>query len=258
MKKHFLFQLIFAFAALGFSQSLNAQKISLGVRGGILINNMEINDAFDDGYENKGVTGLQFSVPLEIAFGNMFAIQPEIMYGSHGVKLTIEETGTDNGITYSVKNEIALKINTLEIPVVAKVKFGSNKLKFNVFAGPSIGFGMNGEGKVKFSYKEVAANGTVLDEESESETLDAKFVKDNYDENDLDEDEFPLSKTNLNLHFGAGVAYNIGKASLFFDARYILGLSDHFPDYKDAYPDEKTEAKSRRIGLSAGVMFPLN
>jgi Outer membrane protein beta-barrel domain len=256
MKKQSFFQLIFAFVALGFCQSVNAQKISLGVRGGVLINNMELSNSFGIEYDNKSVTGLQFSVPLEIAFGNMFSIQPEIMYGSHGFKLTYEESETDSGVTESETVESVIKINTLEIPVLAKFKLGSSKLKFNVFAGPSIGFGMNGEGKYKYSYA-VTENGTVIEEEIERAVLVAKFVKDGYDENDLDEDEFPLRRTNLNLHFGVGVAYNIGKASLFIDARYILGLSDHFPDYKDAYPDEKDEAKSRRLGLSAGVMFPL-
>ncbi|GEM_PF-1172109 len=258
MKKQTFFQLFFTLLVLGFYQTTNAQ-ISIGVRGGMLINKMELDFFdFDDEYDNESVTGFQFAVPVEIALGEMFAIQPEIMYGSHGTSLVYSESETDMGITYMYDEEITFKINTLEIPVLGKLKFGSSKLKFNILAGPSLGFGMNGEVKVKYSYREEDANGNLIDSDSDSETLDGKFVKDGYDEDDLDDDKFPLNKTNLNLHFGGGVAYDLGKASIFLDARYILGLNDHFPDYVDADSDEKVTGKSRRIGLSLGVMFPLN
>ncbi|MFN0176327.1 MAG: outer membrane beta-barrel protein [Saprospiraceae bacterium] len=180
------------------------------------------------------------------------------MYGSHGHRLTDSGSETFMGITETYDEKITFKINTLEIPVLGKVKFGSNKLKFNILAGPSFGFGMNGEVKLKYSYSVEDANGNVIDEDSDSETIKGKFLKDGYNEDDLDDDEFPVSRTNLNLHFGGGVAYDLGKASIFLDARYILGLNDNIPDYEDADSDEKISGKSRRIGLSLGVMFPLN
>lgn len=258
MKKQTFFQLFFILLALGFYQTSNAQ-ISMGVRGGMLINNMDL-DFFDldADFDEENVIGAQFAVPVEIALGDMFAIQPELMYGSHGHRLTYSETFEELGITYTSDQKITFNINTLEIPVLGKVKFGSGKLKFNILAGPSFGFGMNGEVKAKYAYTAEDANGDIIDEDSDSESLDGKFVKNNYDEDDLDDDEFPLSKTNLNLHFGGGIAYDLGKASIFFDARYILGLNDHFPDYEDADSDEKITGKSRRIGLGLGVMFPLN
>ena len=258
MKNQTFLQILLTVLSFGFYQTTDAQ-ISIGVRSGMLINNMDMDiPEFDEDYEFESVTGFQFAVPVEIALGEMFAIQPEIMYGSHGTRSTINETFEELGFTYTSEEDLTIRINTLEIPLLGKVKLGSSKLNFNLFAGPSMGFGINGEAKVKYSYRVEDTNGNVIDSDSDRETLDGKFVKDGFDEDDIDEDEFPLSKTYLNLHFGGGVGYDLGKVSIFLDARYILGLSDNFPDYKDADSDEKVTGKSRRIGLSLGVMFPLN
>ncbi|MBK6997160.1 MAG: PorT family protein [Lewinellaceae bacterium] len=257
MTKQVFYQIFCTLFALIFYQTTNAQ-ISIGVRGGILLNNMEMDfPEWNNGYDPEGVTGSQFAVPVEIALGDMFALQPEIMFGSHGTNLALNQTQEEMGIKYTSNFNITIKINTLEVPLLGKVKFGSNKLKFNILAGPSIGFGMNGEAKYKYTYRAENTNSGEIEEESGRESRDGKFVKDGFGEDDVDEDEFPLSKTYLNLHFGGGVAYDFGKASIFLDARYILGISDNFPDYKDADSGEKLTGKSRRIGLSLGVMFPL-
>ena len=255
-KKIFL-PLAFALLLLGAYQNASAQ-ISVGIRGGILINNMKVDPLEDEEPEPDAITAFQVAIPVEIAIGEMFAIQPEIMYGSHGFKQEYDESGTEGGISYTSKGTTKFVENTLEIPVLAKVKFGPENLKFFVLAGPSVGFGMGGEVKLKYSDRAVAADGTVVYDESGSETIDVKFVKDGYDEDDLDEDEFGVSKTNLNLHLGLGLSFAVGPVNLFVDGRYILGLSDHFPDYKDADNDDKYTGKSNRIGISAGVLFPLN
>ncbi len=147
MTKQVFYQIFCTLFALIFYQTTNAQ-ISIGVRGGILFNNMEMDfPEWNNGYDPEGVTGSQFAVPVEIALGDMFALQPEIMFGSHGTNLALNQTQEEMGIKYTSNFDITIKINTLEVPLLGKVKFGSNKLKFNILAGPSIGFGMNGEAK---------------------------------------------------------------------------------------------------------------
>ncbi len=257
MTKQTFFQIFCTLLALNIYQTTNAQ-ISIGVRGGMLMNNMDMDyPELNGAYDPEGVTDFQFAVPVEIALGDRFAVQPEIMFGSHGTNLALNETQEEMGIKYTSNFDITIKINTLEVPLLGKVKFGTSKLKFNILAGPSIGFGTNGEAKYKYTYRAENTSSGEVEEESGRATRDGKFVKNGFDGDDIDEDEFPLSKTYLNLHFGGGVAYDFGKASIFLDARYILGLSDNFPDYKDADSGEKLTGKSRRIGLSLGVMFPL-
>ncbi|MFN0176328.1 MAG: hypothetical protein ACKVU0_16915 [Saprospiraceae bacterium] len=76
MKNQTFFQLFFTLLVLGFYQTTNAQ-ISIGVRGGMLINNMDLDISdLDEDYDDENVLGTQFAVPIEIAISDMFAIQP--------------------------------------------------------------------------------------------------------------------------------------------------------------------------------------
>lgn len=257
MKKQAIFQLFFAFLALG-SYQISYAQISIGARAGILINNLDIDPLEDGEPKPESKIGFQVAVPVEIAIGDIFAVQPEIMFGSHGAKQKGSDTSTEGGFTSVSEFESDVQINALEIPVLAKARFGPESIKFNVFAGPSFGFGISGEGKVKSSVKVTDPTGAVIFDESADETLDAKFVKNDYDSADVDENEIAISKTNLNLHMGAGVSIMLGKASLFLDARYILGLSDLSPEEDGTSKEDEVTVKSNRIGISVGVLFPLN
>ena len=236
----------------GFSQS-----ISVGVRAGALLNNVSL-DPEDSDVNPKMLFAPQIAVPIEIAFGDMFAVQPEIMYGSHGYKVEESETTTEGTVTIRSKIDGKLKANTLEIPLLAKVKFGTELLKFHVLAGPSIGFGLSGEAEATGNIVATEnTTGEVVFEEEFSEKGDLKFVGNDYDPNDVNDDQLPFAKTNINAHLGAGVNLKLGSATLFFDARYILGLSDLSPKAEGESDDDHTKTKGNRIGLSVGVLFPL-
>ncbi len=257
MKKQALTLVFHGLLLLLVLQNGFAQSISVGVRAGALLNNVSL-DPEDSDVNPKMLFAPQIAVPIEIAFGDMFAVQPEIMYGSHGFKLDESETFTEGTVTFRTKTEGKLKANILEIPVLAKAKFGTELLKFHVLAGPSVGFGLSGESEATGSA--VATDNTtgeVVFEEDFSEKGDLKFVGNDYDPDDLADDESPFAKTNINAHLGAGVNLQLGSATLFFDARYILGLSDLSPKAEGEPDDEHTKVKGNRIGLSVGVLFPL-
>ncbi|MFN0035387.1 MAG: outer membrane beta-barrel protein [Saprospiraceae bacterium] len=150
------------------------------------------------------------------------------------------------------------EVTSLEIPVLGKVKFGSESLKFYALVGPSFGFGTGGKIKSEGSIVVRDDMGGLLFETPLDAEAKAKFVKNGYDLGDVNDDEFAASKTNFNLHLGAGLGFDLGGASLFLDARYILGLSDLSPEPKDTAKEDEVTIKSRRIGVSVGVMFPLN
>ncbi len=233
-----------------------AQSIQIGVRAGILLNNVTI-DPDDEDVSPKMLLAPQVAIPIEIGIGDMFAVQPEIMYGSHGFKLDESSTTTEGNVTVRSSAEGKLKANTLEIPLLAKVKFGSETLKFHALAGPSFGFGLSGKFESKGSVVATDDTGTVLFEASFDDEGDLKFVGNDYDETDLGDDATPFAKTNLNLHLGAGVNFMMGSATLFFDARYILGLSDLSPKAQGETDDEHVKIKGNRISVSVGVLFPI-
>ena len=257
MKKQTIFQCFLVLLTAGFCQIAVAQ-ISVGVRGGISLNNLDQEPLEDGEPKPESAVSYQFAVPIEIAFGDLFAVQPEIMYATHGAKQEVTNTVTTLGLTNTSSYKADHSISALEIPVLAKVKFGTESLKFHVLVGPSFGFGLNGKSVVKSNYRIVDANGNVFTEGSSDYDLKAKFVKDGYDAADVSIEEIPVAKTNFNLHAGAGLGFDLGGPTVFLDARYILGLSDLAPDSDGTTKDNETTTKSNRIAVSLGVMFPLN
>ncbi len=233
-------------------------QIKVGIRGGIILANLDVDPTDTDDPDYKSITGFQIAVPVEIGLGSMFAIQPEIMYGMHGTRIDESFNDTEGGLTTVGFEKVDLRINTLEIPLLAKVKFGSDEFKFHLLAGPSFGFGLSGKSKGEYSFKTTAADGTVIFDESGNETSKAVFLKDNYKADELNNsDDFPVSKTNLNLHLGAGLNVHVGQMTIFLDGRYMLGLSDLIPDEEGTVEADRVTVKSRRIGISAGLLFPL-
>ena len=208
----------------------------------------------------KNVTGIQVAIPVEIALNEMFALQPEIMFGAQGARLEESEKATENGFLSESEIKATIQAQYLEVPVLGKFIFGSEAIKFHVLAGPSFGFGIGGKAKTEGFARltEVATGKVILDEKFDNEESDVVFVKDGYDANDVKENETPFSKTSINLHLGAGVGVNVGRMTVFVDGRYILGLNDLTPEQKDTPDANKTTGKGRRIGISAGILFPIN
>jgi hypothetical protein len=256
MTKQTLRTFIFCFFLSAFGGNAFAQ-ISIGVRGGLTINTLAIDPLIEGESTPKSVPGFQAAIPIEIGIGEIFAIQPEIMFGSHGVEREASDSGTLFGVTTSVRVNSKGLVNALEIPVLGKAKFGSETLKFFVLAGPSVGLGLGGESTTE-SYTKVEFGGAVVSESSSNEKLKPVFVNDGYENSEVDSDEFPVVPLNFNLHAGAGVAIDLDILSIVLEGRYILGLNDLLPDPAGTADADKTTWKSRRIGFSAGIMFPLN
>ncbi|MBC7777344.1 MAG: PorT family protein [Phycisphaerae bacterium] len=251
MTKQISFLLLLPFLGLCFCQTSQAQ-ISVGVRGGFLLTSIDKSPLADGEPAPDVIGAFQVAIPVEIAIGNIFAIQPEIMYGSHGgVQRDINE-GTALGFTVTETSKIRYSVSALEIPLLAKAKLGSETLKFHVLAGPSFGFGLNGKYLDDRNYVTTLADGTVIDERTTNVDFKAKFLKDGYQAGELASDEFAVTPTNINLHFGAGISVNLGGPFLFLDARYILGLNDLRPEAEGDTNDYVY--KSKRIGVSVGVM----
>lgn len=230
-------------------------QVSIGVRGGLLFNNFDKKPLGENEPKPERKTAYQLAIPIEIGFGGFFALQPEIMYGSHGGIQQDRNTVVDGIFTYITEFKADYTINTLEIPLLAKAKIGSETFKFYFLAGPSFGFGLNGKSDVHTYAQASSILGTF--EQTTDETFTAKFVEDGYDPPTVREKEFPVAKTNLNLHLGTGVVLDFGNLSIFADARYLMGLSDFTPDARDTPEADKITTRSRRVGLSVGLMVPL-
>lgn len=157
----------------------------------------------EDAKFNLGFTlGVGFNFPIG---EGAFSLQPELNFIQKGAKY---EEGD-----YSEK----LKLNYLEIPILAKATFGE-VTKFYVNVGPSLGYGLNGKVKVK--------------EGSLEEDFDVNFG------DEVDEIE---KRMDVGLQLGAGV---IIAEKIMIDLRYGLGLTSL---------NEESKVKNNVLQFTVGV-----
>jgi len=154
-------------------------KTRFGIRGGGIISKTDFENTDDPAEDPQSKIGADLAVLCAIPIGGgFFMLQPELHWMQKGYKLEDIVTGDD----------IASTLNYLELPLLLRLNFGGS-LKIFGFAGPSIGYLLDGE----------------LNTATES----------------LDATEF-LEQTEYNAHIGLGV----GLGTFEVDVRYIAGLTD--------------------------------
>lgn len=86
----------------------------------------------------------QGGVVADIPIATHFSVQPAILYSAKGYSLNLEEV-LQGGVLVERKAQIKLKLNYLEIPVLAlyKTELGEG-VKFFGGLGPYVGIGING------------------------------------------------------------------------------------------------------------------
>lgn len=206
------------FATLSFAQNAFGGKV------GINISNWN-GDTEDLGEDFKSNIGLQIGAVAQIGINDMISIQPEIVFIQKGTKSEGEEDFLGDVIKY--KDQIIF--NYLEVPILVKVVLGGNEgAGFFVTAGPSFGYALSGKTKSEY-------------------TINGETEKDE-DSIDFDEDD-GFARFELSASLGAGVNIPVGPGILFFEARYLLGLSD-----LDSDEDDFT-IKNGGIGIGAGILI---
>lgn len=221
-------------AAMGMALAAEAQTVSIGPRVGVNFATVratdgdeEIRDAYNDAVENNA--GIQFGAVVNFGVSDMFSIQPEVLYSQRG--FTAEESLFEDEPLGDIS--IDMRMNYLEVPVLAKLSFGGENVKGFVTAGPSVAYWMSGKTKTSFAGEE----------EEEDYEFDDEYV-DGVKENRLD----------IGASIGVGMAYRLGPGALNLDIRYGFGLSD-IAKYEDDRPDDEPKGSHRVIGLSLAYLF---
>lgn len=215
-----------------FSAFQSFAQLSIGARAGARFATM---DGFDDAIfdedgvnlETNALIGVETGAIIAYQFSPLFSLQGEITYVQKGTELAFEETFL--GETFAGKNII--RVNYLEFAPLAKFTFGDGMVGAFIQAGPSIGYGLNGELEMS-----ATVNG-----ETETEVEDLDF----------EDDEF--SRTDFGAIFGAGVTFNLGTVNLFVDGRYNLGFTNNYSG--DDEPE--IDVTNRGVSATVGVLIPL-
>lgn len=209
------------FVALIGSTTLSiAQDINVGVRLGVISTKLTVDDDDLDFDEiSKRNTAISFAIPLEVKISDKFSFQPEFAFVSKGFRAVIDER---KDLDYYAS--ITTKINYFEVPLLAKANFEQDKLRFSVYAGPSLGFALNG----KFKYYE-------------------------NDEGDIDRDtdkidiaDSDINRIEIGLNLGGMASYEVGPGRAFVDLRIQTGITKVADDLR-----------SNVFGLSFGYLIPL-
>ncbi len=88
---------------------------------------------------NDILVGMQIGVATEIMLNDRFSIQPELLYTQKGSLLISNYGAFNNPVPYFNEYTTTTRLHYLEIPVLAKMKFGKGNFKFYLGAGLSAG-----------------------------------------------------------------------------------------------------------------------
>ncbi len=179
--------------------------------------------------------GAQVGVAANFGFGDNLALQPALLYSQKGYRVDLEYT--DNGRTFTYEDK--QRLSYLEIPVNFVYTSGGDE-GLQVFAGPYVGFGLNGKSEEK---SQTLINNTTVTTEREADTEFVDKVG-----NDNKKDYF----RRLDVGATFGVGYKTGPIQV--QLGYGLGVSNLTPNDKDNKEPEDT-TYNRNLQLTLTYFF---
>jgi hypothetical protein len=207
-------------------------QFSLGLRGGLNIGKVYTTDALDALTPDfQSINGPTIAAVAEYSISRNFAIQSELGFTRKGFKIREDFDVNLFNVPVPVGATAESRFSYLEVPLLAKVKFGDDVVHGYVTAGPTFGYATSGRLITR-------ANALI---------------------------EFKVSDTNINLDainyerfevggaVGAGLGFTTGFGQLFVDARYTRGFTEL---YDIPVVDERI--RNQGFALSAGFLVPLS
>ncbi|MGA0559845.1 porin family protein [Larkinella sp. VNQ87] len=169
----------------------SGKGLSIGIRGGVnaLLNEYVPTSDLEGSGQSETAPGFTGGLVINYGIGNVFSIQPEILYTRRAVKFA----GEDQGQTFSVQ----ASVNAVEVPLLLKLSFG-RKTRFFVNAGPYASYALDARTKVVF------AGETLLDEKIKPEDNNGRI-------------EYGVTG-------GLGVSIPAGPGSILVEGRYHYSL----------------------------------
>lgn len=140
-----------AFLGFCFANAQDKKDMSYGVKGGLNISSITNSDVEE--MESSSLVGFHIGLFGEFMIADKFAIQPELLYSTQGVKLE----------RYGEKAD--LKVDYINIPVMAKYYVAKD---FSLEFGPQVGFLVSAELK----YDEVSVD---IDDSTKSTDFSLNF-----------------------------------------------------------------------------------
>ncbi|MEO1262273.1 MAG: porin family protein [Bacteroidota bacterium] len=219
--------------ALVFAFSATAQTVSFGLKTGVQSANVKVPGFIGDISQIpdfKSITTFNVGAVSEIGLHKNFAIQPELTFTQKGFKLSEDFDVNLFNVPLPIGATAVTRFNYLEMPLLAKAKFGNERSNFYLLAGPTIGYAMSGK----------------LD------TRAKLLIELDLFETPIDLDAVGYQRWEIGGMAGAGVSFNTGGGSqLFFDVRYSHGFSQPYD-----IPVVRERVQHNSIGVNIGFTVP--
>lgn len=205
---------------------------SVGVQGGATCNTLNTDNgyAYDRHYTSKW--GATFGIPVRYDFNSWFGLQSE-------VSVTYKNYGIERSWAYA-SNYYDFTNTYLDIPVMARFKFGSEKIYGYALAGAYVGAWLNSHIK--------GAQMRYFDQSEENEEHFGGYKFDETYEFDSRRD----NRFDAGITAGLGVQYAINsRFGVFGEVRYSYGLTDTQKDYmRNKFP-----RYNNTLALQIGVTY---
>ena len=242
MKKTII-ALLLSLPFVGFSQSSDYvyPHFKLGFRGGL---NLTSLTDFDNNlnYSLQGSSGIYYSpasqsfgpalnagLAAQIAFSPLFSLQPEANYFQGGGDYSLTVFGGSTSGTIDMR----VRLNYIQIPLLAKLSLGNGNVKFNLFGGPAFAFTLNGK----------------MTAEAKAMGNSRTFSQ------DLKVEDGGLSSLDVQAVVGAGLTIEAGSGDFIIDLRYIRGFSDINNYGNMPIPSFIKPNYNSVIGINVGYLF---
>jgi hypothetical protein len=245
--------ILFSIAILMLSQATYAQ-LQVGGSVGIGIADTYFNDLEVYSNDLENLIYFQANLALEKPLKGRFSFRPELMYAKHGVDYDDKVTTSDQLFDYNVHTQGQIKLHTIEMPLLIKMRLGDNKFQAHLFAGPSIGVGMASSSKVPYFSKTTDRIFGTVETAEGSKTMYSIILKDGYNKDMLGDDKVPFNRFQVSMHMGFQVSHSFDNAlSLYSEFRYMNGLNNTVPKESGSL----LTSRSIRFSFALGTMYPL-
>jgi hypothetical protein len=223
MNKNIFLVACFSFFSIAF---VNAQKVAVGARAGIMWNNVVSGDLANT-LDFKTISTSSVGLVADVALTNNLAFHPELNYTEKGFKTNIGKDLTLLGVQLPLGAKASTVVKYVDVPLTIKYKFGNTEgVNFYAMAGPTFGYALSG--KLETSAK------ILID--IKIATTDINLASQNY------------TRFEVGGMVGAGMNVPVGNGNFFIDARYTRS-------FQDVYEVPIIGSKVRNQGFGVGLGY---
>ena len=200
------------------------------------------------------LAGFQVGVVASIGDGP-WLVQPAMLFSQKGLKQSATATDTFGNETITESLTVTSRVNFLELPVNIAYAFGADGQGFQVFAGPYLALGVDGNAEYTAKVSSTNPNSSLNGQESGSKgyAFGSTFAESDPNSNGSD-DNVDARVRRFDAGFNVGVGYRVGPVQV--QLGYAIGLLNAQPNYPASYQMKNETGYHRNAQLTATYFLP--